>query len=320
MTGPPRAAADGIENFLEMLFAERGVAANTLAAYRRDLDHFSGVLAAAGIDPVSAGTEAIRAYLAGLAEAGLAPSTRARRLSAIRQFYRFQQAEGVRQDDPSRPIRSPRQRHDLPRVPSEKIVDRLLHAAHAFADPDPGAGPAARIRGLRLIALLEVLYATGLRVSELVGLPLAGAYGDPRFISVRGKGGRERVVPLNQPAQRALHTYMAVRGQLPALKDSPWMFPSRAAGGHLTRRRFGQLLGELAVAANVDPKGLSPHKLRHAFATHLLAHGADLRSVQQMLGHADIATTQIYTQVLETRKQQLVRKHHPLAGRAGGSN
>ncbi len=293
-----------IEAFLEMLSAERGAAVATLAAYRQDLRHYSAFLAARGGDVVAADRRAIGGYLASLVDAGLSPSTSARRLSSLRQFHRFLCAEGVRGDDPCAGIDSPRRPRPLPKVLSEVEVNALLNAAQERQ----GA------RGTRLVALIEVLYATGLRVSELVGLPLSAVGGDRRLLLVRGKGGKERLVPLGAPAATALEAYLLVRGRFLAEgADSAWLFPSRGRGGHLTRRRFAQILGQLAVDAGIDPDKVSPHVLRHAFASHLLAHGADLRTVQEMLGHADIATTQIYTHVLEERLKMLVRQHHPLA-------
>lgn len=300
------AAGRDIEAFLEMLSAERGAAANTLAAYRRDLGRFAAFLAERGEALREADAEAIRAYLSSLARQGLGASTSARRLSALRQFYRFLLAEGVRGDDPSAVIDSPRLPRPLPKVLSEAEVEALLAEARRVGGPG----------GARLVALLEVLYATGLRVSELVGLPLAALAGDQRLIIVRGKGGKERMVPLGEPAVAALETYREARAHfIPEGASSPWLFPSRGASGHLTRRRLAQLLKELALRAGLDPGNVSPHVLRHAFGTHLLAHGADLRAVQQMLGHADIATTQIYTYVLDERLKALVREHHPLARR-----
>lgn len=308
MTGRTKSATDArhIDTFLEMLSAERGAAVNTLAAYRRDLNDFSGALSVRGRSLGMATADDVRAYMTGLSSAGMAASTAARRLSAIRQLFRFLYAEGVRGDDPSGAIESPRQSRYLPSVLGEKEVGLLLAAARERAADDAP-------KGHRLVALMEVLYATGLRVSELVSLPLAAALGDPRFLTVRGKGGRERLVPLSQPARDALIAYLRVRTQLPNAEQSRWLFPSRGRQGHLTRHRFAQILKDLACDVGIDRTAVSPHVLRHAFASHLLAHGADLRAVQQMLGHADISTTQIYTHVLEERKQALVRDHHPLA-------
>lgn len=284
-----------------MLVVERGRAPLTVDAYRRDLADFTRFLA--GQEAVDADSDAVRAYMADLA-GSMAPGTSARRLSCLRQFYRFLFAEGVRADDPTASIDSPRITPPLPKLLGEDEVERLIEAARATA------GPA----GLRLSALVELIYATGLRVSELVGLPLAAVHGDPRFIVVRGKGGKERLVPVGDVARAAVAAYGEVRdGFLPGGAPSPWLFPSRGASGHLTRRRFGQLLDKLALAADLDPRRVSPHVMRHAFASHMLAHDADLRSVQKMLGHADISTTQIYTHVLEARLKALVRDHHPLS-------
>lgn len=295
-----------LERFLEMMAGERGAAANTLAAYRRDLRDLSAALEARGVGLLTAGAPDLRAYLRRIDEAGLTPRTAARRLSSARQFYGFLFSEGMRADDPTEPLDAPRQGRPLPKVLTEDEVERLLDAARAVEGP----------RGARLVALLEVLYASGLRVSELVSLPLSAAKRDPRLLLVRGKGGRERMVPLGQPAREALTAYLPQRRHflLPGGPDKGWLFPSRRArGGHLTRSRFGQLLKALALEAGLEPSKVSPHVLRHAFATHLLGHGADLRTVQQMLGHADVSTTQIYTHVLNERLKSLVSKHHPLA-------
>ena len=295
-----------LDAFLEMLAAERGAARLTIAAYRTDLDDLSWFLAAAGSALEAADEPSLHAYFAAPATTRLAPRSLARRLSAARQFYKFLILEGVRQDDPTVGLDSPRLGRPLPKLLSEDEIEALLAAARAW----PGG------EGARLVCLVELLYATGMRISELVGLPHAAALRDPRFLLVRGKGGRERVVPLGEPARRALAAYLERRSEfLPGERPSPWLFPSRGGEGHLTRQRCGQLLKELAVKAGLDPARLSPHVLRHAFASHLLDHGADLRSVQQMLGHADIATTQIYTHVLSDRLRRLVTTAHPLARR-----
>ncbi len=289
-----------------MLIAERGAAANTIEAYRRDLADFAAFLAPRGVDMASADSEDLRAYFERLARAGMSSRTAARRLSALRQFYRFLYGEGLRPDDPSITLDGPRRGRSLPKYLSEEQVEALLAAARAR----PGA------EGARLTALLELLYATGLRVSELVSLTRGAFARDGRVLSIRGKGDKERLVPLSAPARAALRAYLPHRAAaLGEGRTSPWLFPSHGRQGHLTRHRLGQLLKELAVAAGIPPAGVSPHVLRHAFATHLLAHGADLRSVQRLLGHADISTTQIYTHVLEERLQRLVQKHHPLAKR-----
>lgn len=293
------------EMFLEMLAAERGAAANTVAAYRHDLAGFTAFLAAGGTPVDAADADDIRAYLAALNRAGLSPRTAARRLSSLRQFHGFLLAEGLRADDPSTDIDGPRPGRRLPRVLAEVEVEALLTAARLRPGPE----------GIRLCALMEMLYATGLRVSELVGLPLDAISRDRRFLIVRGKGGRERMVPLSAPAADAFTAYLTLRDHfLGADVAVKWAFPSRAAAGHLTRQRFAQLVKALAVEAGIDASGVSPHVLRHAFASHLLHHGADLRSVQQMLGHADISTTQIYTHVLDERLRTMVQTHHPLAG------
>ena len=289
-----------------MLAAERGAARNTIESYGRDLEDFSGFCARRRTAADQAGAEDITGYMKRLSAAGMAASTQARRLSALRQFFRFLQAERIRDDDPTQAVDAPRQARALPKYLSEDEVERLLAAARER----PGAD------GLRTAALLEILYATGLRVSELVGLPVAAVARDGRVLVVRGKGGKERMVPVGGPAREALADYLAVRdGYMGADRDAraQFLFPSRARQGHLTRARFGQVLKELAVAADIPPRRVSPHVLRHSFASHLLAHGADLRALQQMLGHADISTTQIYTHVLEERLKSLVDHAHPLA-------
>jgi integrase/recombinase XerD len=307
--GRPKAPAPilppQVEAFLEMLTAERGAAALTLDAYGRDLADFDAFLK--GKPVTSAGVEDLRRYLARLEAQGLTARTVARRLSALRQFHKFLMTEGLRADDPTAILVSPRQGRRLPKFLGESEVDRLLTAAAEDESPE----------GLRLTAMLELLYASGLRVSELVGLPLGTLKRQERTLIVRGKGDKERLVPLGTAARQAVEAYLTVRDRfLPAGRPSRWLFPSSTAKeGHLTRHRCGQLLKDLALKAGLDPALLSPHVLRHAFATHLLAHGADLRSVQQMLGHADIATTQIYTHVEAERLRTLVETHHPLAKR-----
>lgn len=300
-----------IELFLEMMAAERGAAANTLEAYRRDLEGFAGFLSRRARALAGAGPEHIRDYLSHLSKAGTAPATQARQLSTLRQFYRFLHGEGKREDDPSAPIDSPRRGRPLPKYLSEAEVDGLLAAARA------GEGE----KGIRLTALLELLYATGLRASELVGLPLAALGRDGRMLTVRGKGDKERMVPLGDPARRALALYLERREAfVKPGRTSPWMFPAPGSGkGHLGRDFLAKRLKELAALAGIDPARVSPHVLRHSFASHLLAHGADLRALQQMLGHADISTTQIYTHVLDERLKALVESAHPLA-RGGGKD
>jgi integrase/recombinase XerD len=290
------------EAFLEMLVAERGAAANTRDAYAADLLHVTRFLQGAPLE--RADSAALKSYFAALAREGGSPRTAARRLSALRQFFRFLVADGVRADDPSAVLDAPRQSRSLPKILAAEDVTRLLDAARGMPGPE----------GVRATALLEILYASGLRVSELLGLTLESARRDPRFMLVRGKGGKERLVPLGAPARRALGAYLKVRAKFaPRGRESRWLFPSRAKGGRLTRQRFGQIVKSLAATAGLDPRKVSPHVLRHAFASHLLDGGADLRTVQQMLGHADIATTQIYTHVMRDKLTALVRSAHPLS-------
>lgn len=300
-----------VSGYLDALRAERDAAKTTLESYARDLADFDEHLDGAGGTLKSAGRAEIEDYLAALETQGRAASTRARRLSAIKGFYRFAFTEGLRADDPSALIPGPRQGRRLPGTLSEADVDALLAAAAAT-----GRSEAEKTRNL---CLMEVLYATGLRVSELVGLPVAAARGDPRMLFVRGKGGRERMVPLSEPARAALHGWLAVRDAAEdeaAAKGKPrsaFLFPSRGKSGHLTRTQFFMLVKRIAVEAGLSPEAVSPHTLRHAFATHLLAHGADLRAIQALLGHADVATTEIYTHVLEERLRSIVLENHPLA-------
>ena len=294
-----------------MLLAERGAAAQTIEAYSRDLSAFLAFLATKGSDARGASADMVRAFLVGLSRKGLAPTSRARKLSAIRQFFRFLLAEGLRSDDPCSAIDSPKLGRPLPKILSLAEVEGLLQTAADSAER--AANGSGRLRGLRLYALLETLYATGLRVSELIALRAAVLAADDRVLTVTGKGGRERLVPLNDAARKALNMYRAaIDADDPKGRGaSPWLFPS--ANGHLTRQRFGQELKVLASACGIEPARVSPHVLRHAFASHLLERGADLRTVQQLLGHADISTTQIYTHVLEERLRRLVEQHHPLA-------
>jgi integrase/recombinase XerD len=296
-----------------MLMAERGAAAHTIEAYTRDLSEFLAYLAAKGKKAKSATAEHLRGFLAGLARKGLAPTSRARKLSAIRQFFRFLLAEGLRADDPCSAIDSPRLPRPLPKILSFAEVETLLNTAADASER--AADGAARRRALRLYALLETLYATGLRVSELISLPRGVLTADDRVLTVKGKGGRERLVPLNDAARSALAAHLEALREDEAKRraPSPWLFPSSGGQEHLTRQRFGQELKALAIASDIEPARVSPHVLRHAFASHLLERGADLRTVQQLLGHADISTTQIYTHVIEERLRRLVEEHHPLA-------
>lgn len=302
--------ARAIEAFLEMMSAERGASDNTLSAYRRDLEDFSARLNADRQSLTSADAEGVARCLNGFAAAGLAATTQARKLSAARQFFRFQRAEKQRQDDPTETLDSPGRGRPLPKTMSEEDVDRLLAAARGDDS----------VTGLRTRCLMEVLYAAGLRVSELVSLPLSAAARRERCLLVRGKGGKERLAPLNSEALDVIAAWRDVRERTLPPKGSKlydraakYLFPSRGVSGHLTRERFAQLLKALSLKAGLDPSKISPHILRHAFASHLLAHGADLRSVQTLLGHADISTTQIYTHVLEERLKRLVEDAHPLA-------
>jgi integrase/recombinase XerD len=297
-----------IELFLDMLAAERGASANTLSAYRRDLDDLSAALAEAGRNLAKANTDDLRAYLGTLAGRGFKASSVARRLSAIRQLYRFLYAEGHRADDPAAILEGPKRGLTLPKTLTIADVDRLLTQAGAAATERKGN---ERLRATRLACLLEVLYATGLRVSELVELPASAARQDAQMLVVRGKGNKERLVPLNDTAKRAMKDYLALLNAdgRPAAK---WLFPSFGASGHLTRQHFARDLKALAVGCGLRDEKVSPHVLRHAFASHLLHNGADLRVVQTLLGHADISTTQIYTHVLEERLKSLVRDLHPL--------
>ena len=305
-----------IDLYLDMLAAERGAAANTLAAYRRDLSDFSGYVGEHGGAVATAGSDDIRGYLGDLSGRGFSAASVARRLSAIRQLYRFLYAEGNRKDDPAAAIEGPKRGRPLPKVLSVNHVDQLLGVARAGMDAARPLGD--RLRAARLNCLLEVLYATGLRVSELVALPASAARRDERMLIVRGKGNKERLVPLNRSAKQAMRDYLALQEEAAkpkkgAIKASKWLFPSFGESGHLTRQHFARDLKLLASTAGLKPKQISPHVLRHAFASHLLQNGADLRSVQTLLGHADISTTQIYTHVLEERLKSLVRDLHPLA-------
>jgi integrase/recombinase XerD len=302
--------------FLDMLAAEQGAGQNTLDAYRRDLADFSEFLAARGEGFAGAETQALRDYLADLDGRGFKTSTVARRLSAIRHLFRFLLNERVRGDDPAAILSGPKRGRGLPKVLSIADVDRLLARAKASSEV-LAASPLQRLRAMRLYCLLEVLYATGLRVSELVALPLSASRSDARMIMVRGKGNKERLVPLNETSRRAMADYLAAMEALGRSRkgaaESKWLFPSFGQSGHLTRQHFARDLKELTASAGLAPRLVSPHVLRHAFASHLLHNGADLRIVQTLLGHTDISTTQIYTHVVEERLKSLVRDLHPLA-------
>jgi integrase/recombinase XerD len=297
--GPDEGRDRHCEAFLEMLAAERGAARNTLLAYDRDLADFASFAAGRGEAVARASAATLRAYMASLGALGLKPRTAARRLSALRQFHRFLLREGIRADDPTGLLDSPKLPGVLPKYLSESEVDLLLAAAARF----PGRpGVVAR-------TALEILYATGLRVTELLTLPRTALAGDAAMLMVKGKGGKERMVPLSDAAKAAASALVALSD-----KRVRWLFPGRGGGQPLTRQGFFLLLKQVALEAGIDPARVSPHVLRHSFASHLLAHGADLRSLQMLLGHADIATTQIYTHVLAERLRRLVEEHHPLAG------
>lgn len=293
-----------VEAFLEMMAVERDASPHTLSAYGRDLADADAWLGDAG-GLMSADEAALEAWFADLSRRGLSAATAARRRSSVRQFYRFALGEGWRSDDPSRRIDAPKQGRSLPKTLSRDEIEALLTAA----------GAADSAAGLRLVALVEMAYASGLRVSELLGLKVEAVRRDPAYLIVRGKGGKERLAPLNSPAREAIKAWLTARdaARAPKAPDSVWLFPSPGKTGHLTPRRFAQLLDQAAIAANIDPARVSPHVLRHAFATHLLEGGADLRVVQTLLGHVDISTTQIYTHVATDRLSQVVHSKHPLA-------
>ena len=306
MSGIARARLNG---FLDMLAAERGAARNTLDAYERDIDDYLEFLGGQALDAVS--PDDIRGWLADISARGLKASSAARRLSAVRQFHRFLYTEGFSPGDPSAAIEGPRQGRPLPKVISVSDVDRLIETARLSCERE-GMTQAARLRALRMRCLIEMLYATGLRVSELIALPLSAATTRERFLVVRGKGDKDRLVPLNEPAREAARIWLAALRESGAV-EGRWLFPADGESGHLTRQAFGRDLKVLAGAAGLSAPALSPHVLRHAFASHLLQNGADLRVVQELLGHADIATTQIYTHVLDDRLKSMVRDLHPLA-------
>ena len=303
--------------FLDMLAAERGAAANTLQAYRSDLDDYVDFLAGRGSAPLKAGTPLIRAYLAGLEARGFKAASSARRLSALRQFHRFLYAEGHRGEDPAAVLEGPRRAARVPRVLDMAEVERLIASARDGCD-EPALPPPARLRAARMSALVELLYGTGLRVSELVALPRSAAWLKEPLLAIKGKGGRERLAPLSEPAQAAIRAYRALLEETePAAAKTSWLFPAPGASGHLTRQVFARELKDVAARAGIASARVSPHVLRHAFASHLLQNGADLRVVQELLGHADISTTQIYTHVLDERMKAMVRDLHPLADDEG---
>jgi integrase/recombinase XerD len=305
-----------VERFLDMLSAERGASVNTLDAYSRDLAHFSSFVHKRDRSLDAATTEDITNFITQMVEEGLAASSRARRLSALKQFYRFLVSEGVRPDDPASMVGGPKRDAALPKTLTVDEVDQLLGAARRKVAESRST---QRAKALRLYCLLEILYATGMRVSELVALPRTALVGDDRTLTITGKGGRQRMVPLNSAAQEALMLYIQEL-DTPVSKEagrdegrSQWLFPSWGQQGYLTRQRLAQELKALARDAGVEPSRISPHVLRHAFASHLIERGADLRSVQKLLGHADITTTQVYTHIREGHLRKVVQEHHPLS-------
>jgi integrase/recombinase XerD len=313
MTIPPPSASGWTEAFLEMMAVERAAAANTLKAYERDLADAAAFLKQKGHDLATTSATLIESHFADLGARGLSPATAARRRAAVRQFYRFVLEEGWRQDDPSRRVDAPKQGRQLPKLLTRGEVERLILAARSMGAVEGGA------EGLRLACMIELLYASGLRVSELVSLPLAPFARDPAYLIIKGKGAKERLAPLNAPARTAVKAYLDVRADFLPKGDKAnlWLFPSRGGAregqGRLTARRFAQLLDSAAIKAGLDPAKVSPHVLRHAFATHLLEGGADLRAVQMLLGHSDITTTQIYTHVASDRLSAVVHDKHPLS-------
>ncbi|HEY8071828.1 MAG TPA: tyrosine recombinase [Methylocystis sp.] len=315
MTAPPRAQRQ-LDCFLDMLAAERGAAKNTQEAYRRDLTDYIDYLARAQSEPALASTDSLRDYLSALQTRGISSATLARRVSALRQFHKFLYVDRHRVDDPAAALEGPRRVRNAPGVLSIAEVDGLLRVAREGLD-DETRPLGARMRAARMYALLETLYATGLRVSELVSLPKSAARARDPFIAIKGKGGRERIVPLTTHAKKAISAYRALlEAKSPALAASPFLFPSDGDTGHLTRQAFARDLKTAAVAAGIAASDIHPHALRHAFASHLLQNGADLRVVQELLGHADISTTQIYTHVLDERMRAMVRDLHPLSDEA----
>ncbi len=302
-----------VEAFLDALAAERGAAGNTIEAYRRDLQAYVDFLAAKARTPLDAGDADVRALQAEGGVKGLSPASVARRLSAIRQFHKHLFVEGLRGDDPTLALEGPRRRRPLPKTLGVAEVAKLIEVAREGID-DPARPARERLAGARMACLIELLYASGLRVSELIALPRSVARAKEPLIPIRGKGDKDRLAPLSEPARAAIKNYRALLDKVaPGLATSPWLFPSDGESGHLTRQAFARDLKTAASAAGLNAARVSPHVLRHAFASHLLQNGADLRVVQDLLGHADISTTQIYTHVLDERAKAMVRDLHPLA-------
>jgi integrase/recombinase XerD len=304
--------ADAAALFLDMAAAERGAARNTIEAYQRDLRDYLSFLASRGETPLTANADVVRGWIADLHARGLQPASAARRLSCIRQMHKFLYAEGLRGDDPTGVVDSPRRGRPLPKILSMQEVDRLLACAQEGID-DEARPIGQRLRAARMACLLETLYATGMRVSELVALPRTAAHTRDPLLTIKGKGGRERLTPLSEPARAAMAVYLRLlEASKPEQAKSHWLFPADSESGHITRQAFARDLKDVAVAAGIMPSRVSPHVLRHAFASHLLQNGADLRVVQELLGHADVSTTQIYTHVLDERMKAMVRDLHPL--------
>jgi integrase/recombinase XerD len=308
----PGAPARLIQGFLEAIASERGASRNTVEAYRRDLDDYVAFLGGRGLAPLAASSGDVRAFIAARGAEGLAASSLARRLSSVRQFHKHLYVEGRRGDDPTLAIEGPRRGRPLPKVLSVDEVDRLIRVAREGLDV-AGRPPRERLAAARIACLIELIYASGLRVSELVALPKSAARTKEPLIAVRGKGAKERLAPISEPARDAMRRYRALLDDIaPGAASGPWLFPADSDSGHLTRQAFARDLKTIAAAAGIAAARVSPHVLRHAFASHLLQNGADLRVVQDLLGHADIATTQIYTHVLDERAKAMVRDLHPL--------
>lgn len=308
------------ESFLEMMSAERGASANTLSAYQRDLQRYLAFLAGCGTGCADCSKADLADFTGYLGRQGMAPSSQARILSCVRQFHRFLYGEGIRADDPAASLGAPRRARPLPKIMSVEEVDRLIALAEQELAQARQVSDAATRRAARMHALIECLYATGLRVSELIGLPYSAARQEGRFISVTGKGNKERLVPLSARARDAIALHAGLLAQARGDGAPEYLFPADSLSGHITRQAFARDLKSLAMRAGLAPSRVSPHVLRHAFASHLLQNGADLRIVQQLLGHADISTTQIYTHVLDERMRELVHAHHPLASGEGEPN
>jgi integrase/recombinase XerD len=310
MTAP---ASRLVAQFLDALASEQGASANTLAAYRHDLSDYEGHLSAQGTNALKAGAQHVQAYLSSRGADGLSAASLARRLSAVRQFHKHLYAEGHRRDDPTLPVEGPRRGRPLPRVLTVGEVDRLIRTAREGLDDAAERPLRERLAAARTTCIIELIYGSGLRISEALALPKSAAHAKEALVAVRGKGGKERLAPLSAPSRAAIAAYRALLSEAaPSMASSPWLFPADSASGHMTRQGFARDLKVVASAAGLSPAQVSPHVLRHAFASHLLQNGADLRVVQDLLGHADISTTQIYTHVLDERARSMVRDLHPM--------